>query len=166
MESIPRKRRVIAGAKLATTIACLFAIGLVVARVAAAAPPAQAAGSGTITGIAITLERIAGGNTFLDVTASGALTGAFSGAITYRVEEVVHADGSINFHGFGTFTGTSPCGTGTTAFVDTGSGPTTFVATAHLGTVDDAENTAALHAEIDVAQVFPTFTYSGTCHCG
>jgi hypothetical protein len=160
------RRRFAAGAMLAATLTCLCAIGLVVARIAAATPPAQAAGTGTITSVVITLERIADGNRFLDVTASGTLTGTFSGAITYHVEELVHGDGSVNFHGFGTFAGTSPCGTSTTAFEDNGSGPTRFIATAHLGTVDDAESTAAVHAEIDVAQFFPTFTYSGTFHCG
>lgn len=160
------RRRHVAGARLAATIACLCAIGLIAARVAAATPLAQATGNGTITGGVITVERIADGNTFLDVTASGTLTGTLSGAITYHVEEVVHEDGSVNFHGFGTFTGTSPCGTGTTAFEDNGSGPTRSIVTAHLGSVDQAESTAGVHAEIDVAQVFPTFTYSGTFHCG
>lgn len=160
------RRSFAAGARLAATIACLCAIGLVVARVAAATPPAQATGNGTITGGVITIERIADGNRFLDITASGTLTGTFTGGFTYHLKEVVHEDGSVNFHGFGAFTGTSPCGTGTTAFEDNGSGPATFIVSGHLATVDQAESTANVHSEIEFAQVGLTFTYSGTFDCG
>jgi hypothetical protein len=160
------RKRLNAGARLAAIITWLIAIGLVAARVAAATPPAQATGSGTITGVAITVERIADGNRFLEVAANGTLTGTFTGGVTYHLEEVVHEDGSVNFHGFGTFTGTSPCGTGRTAFEDNGSGPATFIVTAHLATVDQAESTANVHSVIDVAQVGPTVTYSGTFSCG
>jgi hypothetical protein len=165
MNAIERKR-LAASVRLAATITCLLAIGLVVARAATATSPAQATGSGTIAGGVTTVDRIADGNTFLEVTASGTLTGTFTGAVTYHLKEVVHEDGSVNFHGFGTFTGTSPCGTGTTAFEDNGLGPVTFIVTAHLTTVDQAESAANVHSVIDVAQVGPTFTYSGTLSCG
>jgi hypothetical protein len=165
MKAIARTR-LAAAARLAATITCLLAIGLVVAAGAAATPPAQATGNGTITGVVITLERVADGNKFVEVTASAMLTGTFTGAVTYHLEEAVHEDGSVDFHGFGTFTGTSPCGTGTTAFEDNGSGPATFIVTAHLATADHAESTASVHSVIDVSQVGPTFTYSGTVHCG
>jgi len=166
MKAIGRGLRLAAGARLAAMVPCVLAFGLVVARVAAATPPAQATGTGTISGVVITVERIADGNRFLDVTASGTLTGTFSGGFTYSLAEVVHEDGSVNFHGFGTFTGTTPCGTGTTAFEDNGSGPATFIVTGHLAKVDQAESTAKVHSVIDFAQVGPTFTYSGTFSCG
>jgi hypothetical protein len=145
---------------------CLLAIGLVVARVAAATPPAQATGNGTITGGVITVDRIADGNRFLNITTSGTLTGTFAGSFTYQIEEVVHEDGSVNFHGFGTFTGTTPCGSSTTAFENDGSGPATFIVSGHIATVDNAESTANVHSVIDFAQFGLTFTYSGTFHCG
>lgn len=160
------KRSFVSGARIAATITCLLAIGLVVARAAAATPPADALGSGTIMGGVITVERIADGNRFLGVTASGTLSGTFSGAFTYDLEEVVHADGSVVFHGFGAFTGTSPCGSGTATFEDNGSGPATFIVAGHLATVNDAEDSAGVHSVIDFAQVGLTFTYSGMFHCG
>jgi hypothetical protein len=43
---------------------------------------------------------------------------------------------------------------------------TTSIVTTHLATVDQAESTANVHSVIDVAQVGPTFTYSGTLSCG
>jgi hypothetical protein len=45
-------------------------------------------------------------------------------------------------------------------------GPVTFIVTAHLTTVDQAESATNVHSVIDVAQVGPTFTYSGTLSCG
>jgi len=162
MKAVDR-RRLAAGARVAATITCLLAIGLVVARAAAATPPAQATGTGTITGAVFTVDRVAGGNRFLDGTLTATLTGTFTGTFTNHLEEVVHADGSVEFHGFGAFTGSSPCGSGTTSVEQNGSGPSTAILAGHIATL---ESTANVHAVVDVAQVGSTFTYSGTFHCG
>ena len=114
---------------------------------------------------ALTNVRSADGNLLADFTQSGALTGTFSGTFETTGHLIVYPDGRLDVHGFITFTGATACGSGTVRFV--GNDQTVGgVGTGTVMTVDGAQNTAGIHAVVDLALAGPTFTYSGSYHCG
>jgi len=70
---------------------------------AAAGTPADAIGSGSIVPTSVITDRIAGGNIFIDLTFKGTISGTFTGTFTETAEQVIHADGSVEAHGFCSF---------------------------------------------------------------
>ena len=77
-----------------------------VAAAGAAAPPASAVGTFAYTSCVTNSARSAGGNTTLNLTCAITYTGTLSGTSTQTGPLLIHADGSTNFHGTETFTGT------------------------------------------------------------
>jgi len=130
---------------------------------AAAAPPQPSAGAGTSTPPTVTSVRQADGNTFLEFTNHGAVTGTFTGIFVQTGRMIVHSDGSTETTSLVVFTGTADgCGTGTVSFRFVGQNNT-----GHVESIDSADNTANVHSNNDlVLAPNGAFTYSGTYHCG
>jgi hypothetical protein len=99
-----------------------------------------------------------------------AWTGSLTGTSVIDVGLVVHPSGILTYQGFLTFTGTTPCGTGTVHLVSSGSGPFPGPITGQATTVDEADASVPLHAELDVVLFLTpagaTGTYTGDVHCG
>jgi hypothetical protein len=71
-----------------------------------ASPPISGSGTYTITSFIITSTTYAGGNTISTATATVIDTGIMTGTFSATFRDVVHADGTSNEDGQGTFTGT------------------------------------------------------------
>ena len=101
------------------------ALALVVfaAPAAGQGPPMPASGTRTTT-IICTTRLTAGPNTFSDCERKFVwVSGTFVGTSVSDFALVVHADGSLEFHGTGTFDGTvARCGTGTVVYSLRGQG--------------------------------------------
>jgi hypothetical protein len=134
-----------------------------VVPLAAATPPQTAAGAGTSTPPVLTSSRQADGNTFLEFTNHGTVTGTFTGTFVQTGRMIIHSDGSTETTSLVVFTGTADgCGTGTAAFRFVGQNTT-----GHVESIDSADNTVNVHSNTDLV-LLPNgaFTYSGTYHCG
>src|SRR5438105_8865224 len=83
-------------------------------------PSISASGTFTYTSSTFNSTRSAGGNTFIDLSATVSYTGTFSGISTVQGTLIIHADGSANFYDVETFTGTVNGVTGTVTFNLTG----------------------------------------------
>jgi hypothetical protein len=99
-----------------------------------------------------------------------AWTGSLTGSSVIDVHFVVHPSGIVTYQAFLTFTGTTPCGTGTVRLVSSGSGPFPGPITGQATTIDEADASVSLHAELDVV-LFLTpggavVTYSGDVRRG
>jgi hypothetical protein len=141
------------------------ASALVFVTAAGAGPPQEATGTGAAGAPVLTNIRLADGNLLADFTQNGALTGTFSGTFETTGQLIVYPDGRVYVHGLVTFTGATACGSGTVPFV--GNDQTVGgVGTGTVMTVEGVDNTADIHAVVDLALAGPTFTYSGSYHCG
>ena len=100
---------------LITLVAGLAPVG---ATSAAAAPPTSTSASGTwaTTSAVFNSTRMAGGTTIIDLTATVAYTGTFTGTSIVRGILIFHPDGSATFHDIETFTGTVNGKSGTVTF--------------------------------------------------
>jgi hypothetical protein len=142
----------------------------------AAAVPSGGANSsiavaGSITPTSGTLtERAADGNIVVDAVGTHAWTGDFTGTSTVDVHFVIHSDGHVTYQGQITFTGSTPCGTGTIHLEGEGSGPFPGPLPGKLTTIDQGNSTVAMHGNVsDVLFLGPTGasgTYSGAVTCG
>jgi hypothetical protein len=112
--------------------------------------------SGTFTTaslISFDLVRSAGGNDFIDVVGTTSWTGTFSGTSTEVTSLIFHPDGSANFHGVSTFTGT----------VNGVAGTVTFELSGRNGPDLDLRATAAIiSASGDLAGLHGVVTWQGT----
>lgn len=151
---------------------CLLAIPLVAllamvgATGAAASPPMSASGTFTYTSSTFNSIRTAGGNTIIDVSATVAYTGTFSGTSTVQGTLIIHADGSANFHDVETFTGTVNGFPGTVTFNLAGSNDSALVIHATDTIVSATGALAGLHGVLHevgtvVIPTGPVGTYSG-----
>jgi hypothetical protein len=141
----------------------------------AAAPPSGAAESITVAGSVVPTSaaltvRTADGNTLISGSGTHAWTGSLTGTSVIDVHFAVHPAGKVTYHGFLTFTGTTPCGTATVHLVSFGSGPFPGPITGHATTIEQAGASVPLHAQLDVV-LFLTpdgaaVTYSGDVRCG
>ena len=156
-------KRLAAGAVLATSIAL------------AAAAPSGATGSIAVAGSVIPTSaaltaRTADGNVILDGSGTHAWVGSLTGTSVIDVHFVVHSSGIVTYQGFLTFTGTTPCGTGTVHFVSSGSGPFPGPITGQATTIDEANASVPLHAQLDVVLFLTPAgavgTYSGNVRYG
>jgi hypothetical protein len=109
--------------KLLFTVPVLVAALGVFAVPASAGPPMPASGTRTTT-ITCTTQHTGGPNTFSDCERDFIwVTGTFVGTGVSHFSLIVHADGSLEFHGTHLFTGTvAGCGTGTVLFSLAGQG--------------------------------------------
>jgi hypothetical protein len=145
-------------------IALLFA--MVASIAAAASPPTSASGTFTYTSSTLNVERVAGGNTIIHVTATVAYTGTFSGTSVLEGTLIVHADGSANFHDVETFTGTVNGVPGTVTFRLTGRNDSSLAMRATATIVRASGGLAGLHGVLHEAGTVviptgPVGTYSG-----
>ena len=98
-------------APLAVLIAMLATTG------AGASPPSPASGNRANTSSVFNSVRTAGDNVIIDLTATVAYTGTFSGTSIVEGTLIIHGDGSANFHEVETFTGQTANGVpGTVTF--------------------------------------------------
>jgi Protein of unknown function (DUF3224) len=133
---------------------------------AAASPPTQA--SGTVGNTASTFNsiRMAGGNLIIDLSATAAYTGTFSGTSTLHGILIVHADGSANFHDIEVFTGTVNGVPGSVTFNLNGSNDASLAVHATATIVGSSGDLAGLHGVLHevgtvVIPTGPVGTYSG-----
>jgi hypothetical protein len=90
------------------SLALLVGVG---ASAAWGAPPLEGTHTVTITDDVFLSTRVAGTNLFTEEVLTLSLVGDATGTSTYTVHGVVHADGSAEYQGTGTFTGTlAGCG--------------------------------------------------------
>ena len=156
------------------TLAMILASALVVAVLsplgvtgAAASPPTSASGtfsySGDPTGC-----RPAGGNTICAFAPTVVTyTGTFDGTSTGPNTLTIHADGSANFHGFYTFTGTVNGIPGTVTFEANGAGTSDLQFQATLTSVRGTGALANLHAvlkQVGTVEDHPLGIYTGQIH--
>src|SRR5437899_465703 len=94
--------------------------GLAPVGVTSAAAPSStstaASGTGATTSAVFHSTRMAGGTTIIDLTATVAYTGTFTGTSIVRGILIFHPDGSATFHDIETFTGTVNGKSGTVTF--------------------------------------------------
>jgi hypothetical protein len=154
--------------KLAIAALAVASIVLATAAPSGATPSTAVAGSAVPTSQALT-ARTADGNVIIAGSGTHAWTGGLTGTSVIDVHFVLHPSGNLTYQAFLTFTGTTPCGTGTVLFVSSGSGSLPGPITGQATTIDKADASVPLHAELDVV-LFLTpsgafVTYSGDVHC-
>jgi hypothetical protein len=140
-----------------------------------AAAPSGATGSIAVAGSLIPTSadltvRTADGNLIFAGSGTHALTGSLTGTDAIDVHFVVHSSGIVTARGLLTFTGTTPCGTGTVHFVTSSSGTFPGPITGQVTTVDEADSSIPLHANLDVVLFLTPAgavgTYTGDVRCG
>lgn len=141
----------------------------------AAAAPSGATGSVAVAGSAFPTTtnldiRTADGNTLFSGSGTHAWTGSLTGTSVIDVHFVVHPSGGVTYQSFLTFTGSTPCGTGTVHLVSSGSGPFPGPIAGQATTIDQADSSVPLHARLEVV-LFLTpagavATYTGDVRCG
>jgi uncharacterized protein DUF3224 len=134
---------------------------------AAASPPTAASGTFRYTGEP-TSCRPAGGNTICEFAPTVVTyTGMFDGTSTGPNTLTIHADGSANFHGFYTFTGTVNGIPGTVTFAAHGAGTSDLHFQATLTSVSGTGALANLHAvlqQVGTVEAHPVGAYTGQIH--
>jgi len=156
------------------TCALILAAALVVAVLSplgatgvAASPPTSASGTFRYSGEPISCWP-AGGNTICEFAPTVVTyTGAFDGTSTGPNTLTIHADGSANFHGFYTFTGTVNGIPGTVTFEAHGTGTSDLQFQATLTSVSGTGALANLHAvlrQVGTVEGHPVGTYTGQIH--
>ena len=112
--------------------------------------------------------RTAGGNTICEFAPTVVTyTGTFEGTSTGPNTLTIHADGSANFHGFYTFTGTVNGIPGTVTFEANGAGTSDLQFQATLTSVSGTGALATLHAvlkQVGTVENHPLGTYTGQIH--
>jgi Protein of unknown function (DUF3224) len=156
-----------------TRLAMIGTAALSLALLAAAPSGADSsiAVAGTVTPTSATFnERAADGNIIVDAVGTHAWTGDLSGTSTIDVHFVIHSDGQVTYEGHLTFTGSTPCGTGTMYLEDQGRGTFPGPLPGNFTAVDQGSSTLAIHAKgsnvlfLGPAGAFGTF--SGEVSCG
>jgi hypothetical protein len=145
------------------------AVAVLLPAMAAAAPPTQFTSSAVVTSAIVASSRAADGNTFYVVDGTIPSTGTLSGTFVGVSQQVVFADGSGGDHVKYTFTGSTPCGSG--SFEISGAGKLygenqpVDSETGHFTSVDNASNTIGIHVDVDFTRVGNDLTFTGTYHC-
>jgi hypothetical protein len=152
--------------KVLMLLAVLAAVALGAAPGAAASPPTPAAGTVGNTSATFNSIRTADGNLIVDLSATAAYTGTFSGTSTLHGILIIHADGSANFHDIETFTGTVNGVPGTVTFNLNGSNDAALVVHATATIVSASGGLAGLHGVLHevgtvVLPTGPVGTYTG-----
>jgi hypothetical protein len=160
-------------------IAALAAIALLATSGAAASPPTVASGTFTTTSATFNSTREAGGNTIIDVSATLAYTGTFTGTSTLHGLLIFHSDGvgpqfppwRANFHSVEIFTGTVNGVPGTVTFNLNGSNDPSGAIKATYTIVSATGGLAGLHGVLSqVGKIEtpsgPFGTYSGQIQFG
>jgi hypothetical protein len=155
---------------LLATLAALLAA--VAASGAAASPPISASGTLTYQSATFNSIRSAGGNTIIDLSATVAYTGTFSGTSTLHGTLILHPNGTANFHDIETFTGTVNGVSGTVTLNLNGSADAASVVSATDVILDASGDLAGLHGVLTETAVVldplvgPVGTYGGQIELG
>jgi hypothetical protein len=147
-------------------------IGAVVAGLAAAAlsapasasPPVALSGTFTQNTFNETFVKEDGGNIYYSSDDIHTYTGTLTGTDVFVGTVVVHKDGTVEWHGTSTFTGTvAGSGVGTVVFEVNG-GANASLTDSHCHQ-QQVGGTLAVHASLDlVGDLNTSLTYSGTYH--
>ncbi len=149
---------------LLVTIVILAAV--VGASVAAASPPTEASGTVGNTSSTFNSVRMADGNLIVNLGATAAYTGTFSGTSTIEGTLIVHTDGSATFHDVEIFSGTVNGVRGTVTFNLNGSNDSALATHATATIVGATGDLAGLHGVLHevgtvVLPTGPVGTYNG-----
>jgi uncharacterized protein DUF3224 len=141
-------------------------VAIVATTGAAASPPSLATGTVGNTSASFNSVRAASGNLIIELTATAAYTGTFSGTSTLEGRLTIHADGSANFHDVEIFTGTVNGVPGTVTFNLNGSNNAAQEVRATATIIDASGQLAGLHGVLHevgtvVIPTGPVGTYSG-----
>ncbi len=141
-------------------------LAAVVTTGAAGSPPTAASGTVGNTSSTFHSIRTAGSNLIVDLSATAAYTGTFSGTSTIDGILIIHADGSANYHDIETFTGKVNGVSGTVTFNLNGSNDSTLAVHATATIIDASGDLAGLHGVLHEAQTVvlpngPVGTYTG-----
>src|SRR5438876_11851185 len=147
-------------------VAVVVLLAAVTASGAAASPPISASGTLTYQSATFNSIRSAGGNTIIDLGATVAYTGTFSGTSTLHGTLILHPNGTANFHDVDTFTGTVNGVPGTVTFNLNGSNDAALAVHATATIIGASGDLAGLHGVLhEVGTVIvptgPVGTYSG-----
>lgn len=128
------------------------------------------AGSVVPTSVSPLVPRVAGENLIFDASGTHAWTGDFTGTSTIDVHFAVHSLQTLTYQGLITFTGTTPCGTGTVNFESSGQGAFPGPIYGKATTIDTADASVAVHGQLELV-LFLTpagavVTYTGDVRCG
>jgi hypothetical protein len=141
-------------------------LAVVATTSAAASPPTVASGTVGNTSATFNSIRTAGSNLIVDVTATAAYTGTFTGTSTINGTLIIHADGSASFHDVEFFAGTVNGVPGTVTFILNGRNDASLAVHATATIVEATGDLAGLHGVLHLEQtvvlpVGPVGTYSG-----
>jgi len=141
-------------------------VAIVATTAAAASPPTLASGTVGNTSASFNSVRAADGNLIVELTATAAYTGTFTGTSTINGRLIVHADGSASFHDVEIFTGTVNGVPGTVTFELNGSNDAALEVQATATLIDASGELAGLHGVLHevgtvVIPTGPVGTYSG-----
>jgi hypothetical protein len=152
-------------------------VAAVVAGVAVFAFAAPASSSSPVPAAGVetyvpnfTSERFADGNVILTALNPGTKTGTFTGSQVADFTLVTFKDGTFNFEGIITFTGTvADCGTGTVVLRSEGAGfvlpdGSAVITRDHQHTLF-GQGTLPVHASLDEAGAGTTLPYTGEYQC-
>lgn len=148
---------------LSLLVVTAVAVG-VVAIPALASPPTPSTGTFSLVTATVTSMKTAGGNTFLTVTRTAALTGTYTGTSTDTARIVIHADGSANITGSGVCACTVDGRSGTAEYRFEGSGIFPAVLEGHYVIGHGTGALDGLHAEGPFAGSFTSVVYGGQRH--
>jgi hypothetical protein len=149
------------------SLALAAVLALAAATTATAAPPGNATGNFTPVSQTLTVTTV-DGYTFVHEITTHAWSGTLDGTSVIDVHFVVSPSGTLTYVGLGTFTGTTPCGSGTVRFFTAGSGPVPGPIT---GIYDAITGSTPFHAHLNIVLFLTAAqnavgTYSGQFHCG
>ena len=124
-----------------------------------------ASGAGALGPDTITTVSTAGGNTILEGTSSGVLTGTFQATFSEAFRDVVHVDGSVDITATVALQGQTPCGNGrwTQAVLVHVTPDGSF--TGQTAAIDTGAATVAIQTEYSFRGTGNAFTYAGSFSC-
>lgn len=125
-----------------------------------------ASGAGALGPDTITSVSTAGGNTILEGTSSGVLTGTFGATFSETFRDVIHQDGSVDITATVVLQGQTPCGNGRwTQSVLVHVAPDGSF-TGETAAIDTGAATVAIRTEYSFRGTGNAFTYAGSYGCG
>lgn len=156
--------------KLARVGMAAASFALLAAAPSAASSSTAISGAVAPTSTTFTSVRTADGNTVIEGFGTHAWSGGLSGTSTLNVHFVIHSDGQVTYEGHITFTGRTPCGTGTVRFDAQGSGPFPGPLAGTATTIDQGSSTISMHAHTQTVLFLGPAgafgSYSGDATCG
>jgi Protein of unknown function (DUF3224) len=145
-------------------VLAVAALAALTAVNASATPPSPVTGSFTVVTATTTSTRIAGGNTFITLTRTAAVSGTFTGTSTDEVLLVMHANGTTSLRGTGTCTCSIEGRTGTFDYRFQGSGIFPTSGSGHYVVTHGTGGLAGLHAKGPFSGDFTVANLSGRYH--